>query len=112
MENDIRLIEAYLDGDLSGTERRDFEDRLVEDEMFAREYKSQLAARQLIREAGRLELKDSLESFEGEAATVRVIPIWIKRAAPIRCHVNCILRGLLFPSVQSVRIFRGVRQLL
>ena len=83
MDNNIGLIEAYLNGELSVDERREFENRLVEDEMFAKDYKDQLAARQLIKEAGRLDLKDTLESFEVSGSDSKVRPLWLKRAIPI-----------------------------
>ncbi len=80
-------IERYIAKEMSEEEAKEFKNLLASDKKLAEEYSSTLAAHQLIKEAGRLELKDTLESFDQEmessSKTVKVIPLWVKRALPI-----------------------------
>ena len=80
-------IERYIAGKMSELEAKEFRNLLASDEDLAEEYRANLEAHQLIKEAGRLELKDTLESFDQEmnasSRTVKVMPLWVKRALPI-----------------------------
>jgi len=80
-------IERYITEKMSNEESKDFEARLESDSDLAEEYKSSLLAHQLIKEAGRLEMKNDLESFDNEMARrttdKKVIPLWVKRSIPI-----------------------------
>ncbi len=69
-----------------------FKQRLRTDTALAEAYESELNARNLIAEAGRLNLKDTLERFDSEMDNdaivlnpnaTKVIPIWRRRALPI-----------------------------
>lgn len=77
-------IERYLDGEMTESEMRDFEHRLATDRNLSESYGAMVTARKLITQAGRLELKEKLESFEEEPARKSSIkPLWVKRAFPI-----------------------------
>jgi len=79
-------IERYIAKEMSEEEAKEFRNQLASDKDLAEEYKATLAAHQLIKEAGRLELKDTLESFDKEMQgpdTTKVMPLWMKRALPI-----------------------------
>ncbi|MEL6812070.1 MAG: hypothetical protein AAFP76_12120 [Bacteroidota bacterium] len=90
-------IERYLDGSLTSAEKAAFEARLSEDSVLAQEYEIALATRGLISEAGRLDLKETLEGFEtemeteadplGTESTTQVFPLWAKRLLPIAAMV-------------------------
>jgi len=80
MENSI---EKYLSGTMNSEELKEFEARLGSDAIFAEEYAITLAAHKLIKEAGRIDLKETLESFDQEMQSedaTPVIPIWMKKA--------------------------------
>ena len=80
-------IERYIAGKMSEVEAKEFRNLLISNRDLAEEYRANLEAHQLIKEAGRLELKDTLESFDQEmnasSRTVKVMPLWVKRALPI-----------------------------
>lgn len=63
-EDDDILIERYIQGSMSTKEIEDFEMRLSIDEAFRKSYDSSKAAFNFIKEAGRIELKETLNSFE------------------------------------------------
>lgn len=72
-------IERYLTGELNDQERRDFERRLSADSEFAAEYSTQVAARELVRAAGRLDRKDLLKQYEkrrSSRTTGRRLLLW------------------------------------
>ena len=81
-------IERFISGSMSKEEMEDFKNRLSSDAEFEKEYLTSLAAHQLITHAGRLELKEKLESFESKITSnslgdKKVIPLWVKRTIPI-----------------------------
>jgi tetratricopeptide (TPR) repeat protein len=92
MDTNHKDIENYIDGALTPPEMETFRERLQTDPILAEAYESELNARRLITEAGRLDLKDTLEQFDAEMkqhsnATVKttgkVIPLYMKRVLPI-----------------------------
>lgn len=85
-------IENYIDGKMNPQEMEAFGQRLKMDTTLAEAYENELNARKLITEAGRLDLKDTLESFDlemenasnaSDPKTGKVIPLWMKRILPI-----------------------------
>lgn len=82
MDKIEELIDRYLSKSMTEVEEKDFEDLLKTDKTLYAEYLKSIAARKLIEEAGRLELKEKLETFENEEqlSKTRIIPLWIKRA--------------------------------
>jgi len=92
MDNYQNNIEKYIAGKMTADEQKDFEQQLVTNSALSKAYKSELTARQLIIEAGRLELKNTLDNFDAEmnrtysnASKTRrkVMPLWAKRLLPI-----------------------------
>ena len=89
-------IEKYLDGHMDLNEKTAFETRLKTDITLLKAYEDELSARELIKEAGRLELKETLHNIDremGNAAsdlapeTGRVMPLWMKRALPLAAMI-------------------------
>ncbi|MEM7187859.1 MAG: hypothetical protein AAF466_14520, partial [Bacteroidota bacterium] len=89
-------IEKYLDGQMTEAERQQFEALLVQDAALKDALEQEQSARVLIREAGRLELKDTLEEVEqsmetseteSQAGSSFVMPLWMKRALPIAAMI-------------------------
>ncbi|MBT8255454.1 MAG: hypothetical protein KJO23_02850 [Bacteroidia bacterium] len=84
-------IERYLHGKMGGEELLAFDLRLQKDKELANLLQEEQLARKVIREAGRLELKETLQEFENEMPArnmrPRVIPLWIKRAFPVAAMV-------------------------
>jgi len=85
--SDDILIEKFIAGQLSIDEARDFEYRLATDKEFNTNYRATIAANELITEAGRLDLKKKLESFDAEtlknSEEKKIMPLWVKRSLPI-----------------------------
>lgn len=107
MDKDQKNIEAYLEGTMTSEERLAFEQRLSQEPVLSKSYESELAALELIKEAGRLELKNTLEDFDTqmqeETIRKRVIPLWAKNAMRVAAML------LLFAGVYQVFLtFGGV----
>lgn len=79
------MIERYLKGDMNQIEKNDFEDRLRHDAKLAEAFEHTKTAHQFIHQAGRLDLKKKLASFdeEIEQEEKRVFPMWVKRAISV-----------------------------
>lgn len=77
------LIDRYINGEMNSEEINNFNNRLASDAEFATTYKSTLAAHKLIEEAGRMDLKKTLESFDKPEPRNTLIPLWVKRSLPI-----------------------------
>ncbi len=81
------MMERYILNKMSAKEAQDFDRLLASDPNFAKEFENTLAAHQLITQAGRIELKDKLESFEKRKSSTFsdkiLISTWVKRALPI-----------------------------
>lgn len=90
-ENREIQIERYILETMSAEEKQAFEEQLALDPQLKKDYESTLAARQLIVEAGRMELKETMEEFETESdrsvQLSRVMPLWVKRALPVAALV-------------------------
>jgi tetratricopeptide (TPR) repeat protein len=71
-EADEIQIEQYIQGSLSTEEMAAFKQRLSSDSALAEAYENSLAAHALIKEAGRMELKETLESFEKKKGATKV----------------------------------------
>lgn len=84
MDKDQQNIEAFLEGIMTSEERLAFEQRLTQEPKLSEAYENEIAARELIKEAGRLDLKKTLEGFDAEmldkSTHKRVIPLWAKNA--------------------------------
>lgn len=89
-------IEKYLDGLMDSQEQTAFEARLKTDTTLFRAYEDELSARALIKEAGRMELKETLQNIDREVAggpneplqvPGRVMPLWMKRALPLAAMI-------------------------
>ena len=79
-------IERYLTKQMTVSEAKDFEHLLDTNIELKESYKASLAVNELITEAGRLELKSTLDSFDSQITSSeggRIIPLWVKRALPI-----------------------------
>ncbi|NND63915.1 MAG: hypothetical protein HKN48_12065 [Flavobacteriaceae bacterium] len=85
-ENTYRF-ENYLKNEMSSDERDAFEKELGNNPELASDFQNFKNTYQLIQQAGRIELKETLEGFEEEMGTLStnkgVIPLWVKRALPI-----------------------------
>ena len=81
------LFDRFITKKMSSDEAREFEQRLASDSDFSENYRETLAVHKLIEEAGRVELKKTLETFENETITTssekKTIPLWVKRSLPI-----------------------------
>lgn len=103
--NDIDLIEHYLDGSLSDTERLAFEERVRSEE----ELRSQVEEMKLIREgivrASRKELLKSLKALEATLPAVEapVIPLWRNTWLQVAASLVLVLVAvyLLWPRTQE-----------
>jgi len=84
MNKDQHAIEAYLGQTMTSEERLAFEQRLSQEPTLSEVYENELAAREVIKEAGRLAMKDTLEALDSEIQKEpiqkKVIPLWAKRA--------------------------------
>ncbi|GAB5399656.1 MAG: hypothetical protein Aureis2KO_12410 [Aureisphaera sp.] len=95
MDKDQDYIERYLDGELNPEEAKAFMAQLSEDDGLKEALEEAQAARNAILAAGRLELKETLESFESDVDSttleksqeVKVVPLWIKRVIPIAAMI-------------------------
>ncbi|PHS63305.1 MAG: hypothetical protein COB12_09785 [Flavobacterium sp.] len=79
-------IERYIAGKMTIEEAKKLENLMISDKELTKEYKATLAANQLIKEVGRLELKETLESFDKEmnnSKSTKVMRLWIKRVLPL-----------------------------
>ncbi|MEM7085509.1 MAG: hypothetical protein AAF489_04960 [Bacteroidota bacterium] len=107
MDKDQHNIEAYLERTMTSEERLVFERRLAEEPTLSEAYDSEIAARELIKQAGRLELKNTLEALDSqmreEPIPKKVIPLWAKRAMRVAALL------ILFAGVYQVFLtFNGV----
>jgi len=79
-------IERYITNEMNALETQEFENLLASDKRLAKDYELSLAAHQLVKQAGRLDLKNTLESFDKEMEVVskptKIYPLWVKRALP------------------------------
>jgi len=93
-------IERYILESMSEEERLAFEERMTSDPALKKAYETTLVARQLIKEAGRLELRTTLETFENEVSdkvvTSRIMPLWVKRILPIAALIVVFIGVYLF----------------
>jgi len=80
MDKDQHTIEDYLEGKMTSEERLAFEQRLSQETTLSEAYENEVSARELIKEAGRLELKNTLEEFDtqiqDEPVRKKIIPLW------------------------------------
>ncbi len=105
-------IERYILKTMTDDEALEFESKLASDPELRHEYEATLAARQLITEAGRQEIKASLESLEKEITqeipTGRVMPLWVKRALPIAAMLVIFFSIYLFTESQRTQTAQAV----
>ena len=66
------LIDRYINKQMNADELQEFETRLANDKELLDEYKSTIAANEVVNEAGRLELKSTLEAFETQKKVLRM----------------------------------------
>jgi len=87
MDDQQSNIEKYIEGKMTAEELQAFEQQLTIDTALANAYEAEIVARQLITEAGRLDLKETLEVFDAEMehspGQGGVIPLWMKRVLPV-----------------------------
>lgn len=107
MDKDQHSIETYLEGTMTSEERQAFEQRLSQEPELSEAYQNELAAREFIKEAGRLELKNTLEDFDVQmqaaSTSKRIIPLWAKNAMRVAALL------ILFAGVYQVFLtFGGV----
>ena len=107
MDKDQHIIEAYLERTMTSEERLAFEQRLSQEPELSEAYENEVAARELIKQAGRLELKSTLEDFDSqmpmESSQKSVIPLWAKNAMRVAALL------ILFAGVYQVFLtFTGV----
>lgn len=79
-------IERYIGKQMTDSEAKEFERRLNSNAELNEYYKAILGTNELINEAGRLELKSTLDSFDAQitaSESPKTIPLWVKRALPI-----------------------------
>jgi len=80
-------FEKYISKQMSSEEKRAFEMRLASDEDLGQRFKEAVASHHLIKEAGRADMLNLLNSFEDDAGVSsevnKTIPLWIKRSLPI-----------------------------
>lgn len=76
-EEDMALMEKYLNGDLSGEELRGFEEQLKADKTLQQRLKTLSDLKEGIVQAGRKDLLNEIKQWEeNEMPIARVIPIW------------------------------------
>jgi len=107
MDKDQHIIEAYLERTMTSEVRLAFEQRLSQEPALSEAYENEMAARELIKQAGRLELKSTLEDFDSqmpeESTHKSVIPLWAKNAMRVAALL------ILFAGVYQVFLtFSGV----
>jgi tetratricopeptide (TPR) repeat protein len=88
MDNSIDIIiERYITKQMDGDEAKKFEERLATEKLLNENYQTTLIAHRLIKEAGRLELKNSFQEYEAEMDPMvenkKVLPLWVRRSLPI-----------------------------
>ena len=86
MDNYQEEIERYIEDQMSSEEKASFQQRLTEEPLLAEALQEELAARSIIRDAGRLDISQTLEDYESEMNSSKpglVIPLWTKRLLPI-----------------------------
>ncbi|MBW2936572.1 hypothetical protein KXJ69_00550 [Aureisphaera sp. CAU 1614] len=96
-EADEILIEQYIQGAVATEEMEAFKQRLTKEVALAEAYENSLAAHAFIKEAGRMELKETLESFENKknATKVRQLP---KRRVSLVAASLLLCLGIYFMS--------------
>jgi len=107
MDKDQQTIEAYLEQTMTSEERLAFERRLSQEPTLSEAYDNEITARELIKHAGRLELKNALEAFDNQMQDApvqrKVIPLWAKNAMRVAALL------ILFAGVYQVFLtFGGV----
>ena len=89
MDNRKENIEKYLDGLMSADELRDFNVQLSKDKQLLAQLEEARLARIVIEEAGRLNLKNTLQRFDDEMVAgnskvqTKVMRLWLKRTIPL-----------------------------
>jgi tetratricopeptide (TPR) repeat protein len=95
MNNYSTTIECYLSKQMNKMEMQEFEQQLLHDETLASLYKETITARNLIKEAGRIDLKNKLNEFENTLSNpTKVMSLW-KRFAQIAA-VFALLFGVYY----------------
>jgi hypothetical protein len=107
MDKDQHTIEAYLEQTMTSEERLAFEQRLSQEPALSEAYEKELTARELIKEAGRLELKNTLDEFDAQIGDKpiqkKIIPLWVKNTMRVAALL------ILFVGVYQVFLtFGGV----
>lgn len=82
-DSDQILIDRYLSGAMSTAEKGAFELRLQSDSDLKSTLIEYENVHAMLRDAGRLDLKDTLEGFEDQSPTKKIVPLWIKRVVPL-----------------------------
>lgn len=90
------LIERYLKDEMSSEERNQFENRLTSDPELLEAYEITQAAHKLVEEAGRLDLKQTLEGFEDRAKKSRVIKLPMRAFARIAAVLVLAIGAYMF----------------
>ncbi len=109
------LIDRYINKQMNADELQEFETRLANDKELLDEYKSTIAANEVVNEAGRLELKSTLEAFETQKKSLKderkIIPLWIKRglslAALLIATIAIYQFGFLSKSLSTSEVFES-----
>jgi len=84
MDKNQHIIAAYLEQTMTSEERQAFEQRLAQEPLLVEAYESEVVAREFLKEAGRLDLKNTLEELdaemENEPIQKKIVPLWAKHA--------------------------------
>lgn len=90
------LIERFLSGEMNDEEQQAFLDKLAGDPEFTASYENTLAALKLVKEAGRLDLKNTLEGFEKSSSETKVRTLKIRKFIPLAAVLVMALGVLMF----------------
>lgn len=84
MDKDQHSIEEYLEGMMTSEEKLVFEQRLSQEPALSKAHEMEISARELIMQAGRLELKNTLEALDAqiqnEPIQKSLMPMWVKNS--------------------------------
>jgi len=110
MDNDIDLIEQYLDGKLNPGEIRKFNLRLEDDREFARKFRVRQAFPELLKDSSTFKQQQTkLLQNEQDQLTkkTRIKPLWLFRGACSIVVIGLIICILLFFSQDGTRMVTG-----